>query len=196
MNENQLDEVNMLSLTKSKSTTVLKDSCDNTNNIEIVTDSESTATNYSNVGTVGSVSESEIAKRNQEIHSSTNCKEIVKRDQETQTTSSSNDCREIVIRNPQTPTDISLPHVDITGSSRNIRRGRNFRRKWSEHELKALEAGMEEFGTSWSKIYDKYGNAYGILRNRSQIQLKDKARNEKLRRKRCGIEIGVFELAS
>ncbi|CAG8646820.1 3408_t:CDS:2 [Racocetra fulgida] len=155
MNENQLDELNMLSLTKSKSTTALKDSCDNTNNIEIVTDSESTVTNYSNVGTVGSVSESEIVKRNQEIHSSTNCKEIVKRDQETQTTSSSNDCREI-----------------------------------------ALEAGMEEFGTSWSKIYDKYGNDYGILRNRSQIQLKDKARNEKLRRKRCGIEIGVFELAS
>ncbi|CAG8775314.1 18227_t:CDS:1, partial [Cetraspora pellucida] len=101
---------------------------------------ESTETNYSNVGTVGSISENEI-------QSSSDCKEIVKRNQETMTISSSNSCREIVIRNPQTPTDVLIPRVVITGSSRSIRRGRNFRRKWTEEELNALESGMEEYGT-------------------------------------------------
>ncbi|CAG8681945.1 16400_t:CDS:2 [Gigaspora rosea] len=130
-------------------------------------------------------------KQNQEIQttSSTNCKEIVKRNQEILKTSSniSNSCEEIVKQNQE---------MQITSSNRSNSREEIFQEIQTHHELNALAAGMEEYGTSCSRIYEKYGNAHGVLCNRSQVQLKDKARNEKLRRKKYGIEVGVFELAT
>ncbi|CAG8659690.1 23425_t:CDS:2 [Dentiscutata erythropus] len=96
---------------------------------------------------------------------------------------------EIVKRNPQIPTKLPTTTQTVITSSLRVRRKKN-RKKWTEHELNALEAGMEEYGTSWTKIYEKYGNAYGILRDRSQTQLKDKARNEKIRRKS---DVKIFE---
>ncbi|KAF0417045.1 myb DNA binding protein [Gigaspora margarita] len=140
----------------------------------------------------------EIVKQNQEIqiisaNSSNTCEEILKPNQEIQATSS-NSCKEIVKRNPQISIKLPVSQMAIISSPKD--RKRRIRKKWNEDELNALEAGMEEYGTSWSRIYEKYGNAHGVLRNRSQVQLKDKARNEKLRRKRCGVEIGVFELAT
>ncbi|CAG8663192.1 2613_t:CDS:2, partial [Gigaspora rosea] len=54
-------------------------------------------------------------------------------------------------------------------------------------ELNALEAGMERYQTSWKKICEEYA----VLCNRNPGQLKDKARNEKFRRSRIGIEIGL-----
>ncbi|RIB09131.1 hypothetical protein C2G38_2109336, partial [Gigaspora rosea] len=54
------------------------------------------------------------------------------------------------------------------------------------------EAGMEKYKTSWKKICEEYA----ILCNRNPGQLKDKARNKKFHRRRIGIEIGVFNLAT
>ncbi|RIB07973.1 hypothetical protein C2G38_2112314, partial [Gigaspora rosea] len=54
------------------------------------------------------------------------------------------------------------------------------------------EAGMEKYRTSWKKICEEYT----VLYNRNPDQLKDKARNDKFRRSRIGIEIGVFNLAT
>jgi ribosome assembly protein YihI (activator of Der GTPase) len=59
--------------------------------------------------------------------------------------------------------------------------------------LKELEEGMEKFGTNWSLILSM---SSGPLSNRTAVQLKDKARNEKRRRKREGTPLGVFQKAT
>ncbi|CAG8557402.1 10110_t:CDS:1 [Acaulospora morrowiae] len=70
------------------------------------------------------------------------------------------------------------------------------RSKWTSAELEALEEGMNLFGTSWVQILEKYGRAGGPLRNRNPVQLKDKARNEKLRRIKMEVPLGIFEKAT
>lgn len=57
------------------------------------------------------------------------------------------------------------------------------KRIWSKDEEEALTEGLKEVGPSWSKILDLYGPGGKIsedLKNRTQVQLKDKARNWKL----------------
>lgn len=57
------------------------------------------------------------------------------------------------------------------------------KRTWSKEEEEALIEGLKEVGPSWSKILDMYGPGGKIsedLKNRTQVQLKDKARNWKL----------------
>lgn len=57
------------------------------------------------------------------------------------------------------------------------------KRTWSKEEEDALIEGLKEVGPSWSKILDMYGPGGKIsedLKNRTQVQLKDKARNWKL----------------
>ncbi|CAG8518991.1 12134_t:CDS:1 [Acaulospora colombiana] len=70
------------------------------------------------------------------------------------------------------------------------------RSRWTSTELKALEQGMELFGTSWAQIIEKYGRENGPLSNRNPVQLKDKARNEKLRRLKMELPLGIFEKAT
>ncbi|CAG8517144.1 10279_t:CDS:1 [Diversispora eburnea] len=77
---------------------------------------------------------------------------------------------------------------------RNIMKKR--RKKWSNLELDTLEKGMMEHGTKWRKILDVYGRPHGHLRERTPVQLKDKARTEKMRRIREGISLGIFEIAT
>ncbi|CAG8457076.1 772_t:CDS:1 [Funneliformis caledonium] len=76
-----------------------------------------------------------------------------------------------------------------------FRRGKR-RQFWTPVELKALEIGMNEFGTQWAKILRLYGGTHGPLRNRNSVQLKDKARNEKKRRIKYNLELGIFHIAS
>ena len=64
--------------------------------------------------------------------------------------------------------------------------------KWMQEELNKLEEGMKKFGTNWSLILDM---ADGSLKTRTTVQLKDKARNEKRRREREGISLGIFQNA-
>ncbi|CAG8532298.1 17201_t:CDS:10 [Acaulospora colombiana] len=73
---------------------------------------------------------------------------------------------------------------------------RKRRSKWSNLELETLEKGMEEYGTSWVKILEVHGKPHGHLRDRTAVQLKDKARNEKMRRARERIPTGIFEIAT
>ncbi|GBC09121.1 hypothetical protein RclHR1_08610008 [Rhizophagus clarus] len=70
------------------------------------------------------------------------------------------------------------------------------RNYWTALELDALESGMKEFGTQWARILRMYGGDHGPLRNRNAVQLKDKARNEKLRRIKSGLDLGVFCMAT
>ena len=65
--------------------------------------------------------------------------------------------------------------------------------KWIQEELKELEEGMKKFGTNWSLILSM---SSGPLSNRTAVQLKDKARNEKRRREREGTPLGVFQKAT
>ncbi|CAG8579215.1 7700_t:CDS:2 [Gigaspora rosea] len=85
-----------------------------------------------------------------------------------------------------------LTHLDTT---RNNNR-QQLRKKWNTSELQALEDGMKEFGTHWARILEKHGTSNGPLSNRTQVQLKDKARNEKQRRMKAGMDVGVFAQAS
>ncbi|SMN22147.1 similar to Saccharomyces cerevisiae YPL128C TBF1 Telobox-containing general regulatory factor [Maudiozyma saulgeensis] len=57
------------------------------------------------------------------------------------------------------------------------------KRTWSQRENDALKEGLLDVGPSWSKILDLHGPGGKIsedLKNRTQVQLKDKARNWKL----------------
>lgn len=63
------------------------------------------------------------------------------------------------------------------------------KRTWSKDEEEALIEGLKEVGPSWSKILDLYGPGGKIteaLKNRTQVQLKDKARNWKLQYLKTG----------
>ncbi|CAR28538.1 hypothetical protein ZYGR_0S01710 [Zygosaccharomyces rouxii] len=65
----------------------------------------------------------------------------------------------------------------------------NSKRTWSREEQDALAEGLRDVGPSWAKILDLYGPGGKInesLKNRSQVQLKDKARNWKLQYLKTG----------
>ena len=66
------------------------------------------------------------------------------------------------------------------------------KKMWTDQELDALEEGMRQYGKQWSVIKKKYGDKGQVLKHRTAIQLKDKARSEFVRRQRDHIETGVF----
>ncbi|CAG8508312.1 7526_t:CDS:2 [Cetraspora pellucida] len=90
----------------------------------------------------------------------------------------------------------NLTHLDRPSINSTRNRNRRLRKKWTNEELQALEDGMREYGTHWARILEKHGSSSGPLKNRTQVQLKDKARNEKQRRMKAGIDVGVFVQAS
>lgn len=70
------------------------------------------------------------------------------------------------------------------------------RRPWSTEEENALMAGLDAVkGPHWSQILALYGNKGTInemLKDRNQVQLKDKARNLKLFFLKSGIEVPYY----
>ncbi|ORY39641.1 hypothetical protein BCR33DRAFT_788264 [Rhizoclosmatium globosum] len=69
------------------------------------------------------------------------------------------------------------------------------RKKWTSVELAALMEGMRIYGTKWNKIAEMHDEYHtGILKDRGQVDLKDKARNEYARRLKKGEDLGVFSL--
>ncbi|RDW72164.1 hypothetical protein BP5796_08198 [Coleophoma crateriformis] len=70
------------------------------------------------------------------------------------------------------------------------------RRPWSQEEENALMAGLDSVkGPHWSQIlalYGAKGSISEILKDRNQVQLKDKARNLKLFFLKSGIEVPYF----
>jgi hypothetical protein len=76
---------------------------------------------------------------------------------------------------------------------------RRQRRNWTQEEIHALEQGLKDHGSSWVLIlrdHGKRGRRSQALINRSQVDLKDKARNIKLQLLRDKKELGVFEYAT
>ena len=70
------------------------------------------------------------------------------------------------------------------------------RRPWSTEEENALMAGLDAVkGPHWSQILALYGNKGTVnemLKDRNQVQLKDKARNLKLFFLKSGIEVPYY----
>lgn len=70
------------------------------------------------------------------------------------------------------------------------------RRPWTQEEEKALMDGLDRVkGPHWSQILALYGNGGSIsevLKDRNQVQLKDKARNLKLFFLKSGIDVPVY----
>ncbi|CAG8442435.1 8785_t:CDS:2 [Scutellospora calospora] len=112
--------------------------------------------------------------------------------------SSSNNKPQQIIRPPFKPDNTNNveqnPPIIMDEFIRTEQTGK--RNKWTELELYYLEIGMIKYGTKWEKILKDYGKPHGQLRNRIAPNLKDKARNEKLKRLREGIPLGIFELAT
>jgi hypothetical protein len=67
------------------------------------------------------------------------------------------------------------------------------RRPWTQDEEKALLDGLERVkGPHWSQILALYGaggSVSEVLKDRNQVQLKDKARNLKLFFLKSGVEV-------
>ncbi|KAK7634455.1 telomere repeat binding factor-domain-containing protein [Phyllosticta citricarpa] len=74
--------------------------------------------------------------------------------------------------------------------------GQNQRRPWSLDEERALMDGLDRVkGPHWSQILALYGaggTVSEILKERNQVQLKDKARNLKLFFLKSGVEVPVY----
>ncbi|RLV96048.1 Transcription factor TBF1 [Spathaspora sp. JA1] len=69
------------------------------------------------------------------------------------------------------------------------------RRPWTRDEEKALRHALELKGPQWATILELFGNGGKIseaLKNRSQIQLKDKARNWKMFFLKSGLPVPVY----
>lgn len=70
------------------------------------------------------------------------------------------------------------------------------RRPWSGEEERALMAGLDQVrGPHWSQIlalYGTKGTISEVLKDRNQVQLKDKARNLKLFFLKSGIEVPYY----
>lgn len=77
--------------------------------------------------------------------------------------------------------DISKKGTKAKKSTKN--RPSTFRRVWTKEEEEALKEGLKQKGTHWTAILELYGPGGQInesLKNRSSLQLKDKARNWKI----------------
>ncbi|KAI3635903.1 hypothetical protein MIR68_006541 [Amoeboaphelidium protococcarum] len=61
---------------------------------------------------------------------------------------------------------------------------------WTEQEVAFLGHGMKKYGNQWSHILTEYREHFHP--HRTNVDLKDKARNEKNRRIRLGLELGPF----
>ena len=82
-----------------------------------------------------------------------------------------------------------------TGTAPNGIKRLKAKRIWSKTEEDALIAGLKEVGPSWSKILDLYGPGGRInecLKSRTQVQLKDKARNWKLHYLKTGKPLPAY----
>ncbi|CCE84053.1 Piso0_004655 [Millerozyma farinosa CBS 7064] len=69
------------------------------------------------------------------------------------------------------------------------------RRPWTREEEKALRHALELKGPSWSTILELFGSGGKIseaLKNRSQVQLKDKARNWKMFFLKAGLPVPSY----
>ncbi|KAJ3196437.1 hypothetical protein HK101_008944 [Irineochytrium annulatum] len=95
--------------------------------------------------------------------------------------------------------DADVDHVDgnIPRAVHPKRERFSGRKRWTNLEVAALEEGMNRFGPDWKKIVAVYGTTgTGELAGRTNVNLKDKARNVKRDRLKQGLDLGAFEDAT
>lgn len=94
----------------------------------------------------------------------------------------------------QSVSSVKVPQPSL---SKTIRESHKFshRRLWSSQELKALVEGMYVYGNRWASI-KKDGKFRDVLKDRSVVDLKDKARNERKKLERRNEGPGIFRWAS
>ncbi|KAI9489977.1 hypothetical protein BDB00DRAFT_840334 [Zychaea mexicana] len=94
---------------------------------------------------------------------------------------------------PQSASLASAPPVASSATQRVLHaHGRTYN-TWSDDEIAALEEGLAQYGASnWAKIKSDH-LLRDRLRNRTNVQLKDKARNEITYRRTVNVPLGVYE---
>jgi hypothetical protein len=79
---------------------------------------------------------------------------------------------------------------ETTNKRRKIPKTREKALFWTPNEVQALEDGLKQFKKRcWVQILNEYKSRLG---NHTQSQLKDKARNEIIRRKKANLPLGGF----
>lgn len=87
-------------------------------------------------------------------------------------------------RNPTSP----IRDTQVGGGTEKMRKYNEY---WTPEELEALEDGLRRFGRRWAKIKKEYPLA---LARRSQVQLKDKVRNQVISLEKQGKDLGVYAI--
>ncbi|CAI5756443.1 unnamed protein product [Candida verbasci] len=104
-------------------------------------------------------------------------------------TTTSNDNEEVTDISQLLPSEIQERQVIINGQKPSQRR------PWTKEEEKALRHALELKGPHWSTILELFGQGGKInesLKNRTQVQLKDKARNWKVFFLKHGQEVPAY----
>ncbi|KAJ8097506.1 telomere repeat binding factor-domain-containing protein [Lipomyces tetrasporus] len=90
----------------------------------------------------------------------------------------------------------SPPARAKSGRNRALNNGSSRRRPWTKEEETALMQGLDEVkGPRWSQILEMYGpggRISEVLKDRNQVQLKDKARNLKLFFLKSGLQVPYY----
>ncbi|KAI9289200.1 hypothetical protein BC943DRAFT_131161 [Umbelopsis sp. AD052] len=96
-------------------------------------------------------------------------------------------------RQPNTPPKVEVQRAAplVQAGAKAVKKGaRKVRIPWSAREVDALEAGLEKFG--WGQWLGIKKLNYVILKDRDNVAIKDKARNEALRRQKERIPLGPY----
>ncbi len=72
------------------------------------------------------------------------------------------------------------------------RRPPGVKKPWTKEETDALEKGMIIFGNDWKAIKAHFSEE---LANRTNVNLKDRARNVKKKLQRTGADLGIWDKA-
>ncbi|KAJ1765856.1 TTAGGG repeat binding factor, partial [Coemansia sp. RSA 1287] len=104
-----------------------------------------------------------------------------------------------VTQSARTPQAERATQTEQTTNTRAPVRQRRKHKRWSAEEEECFIKAVFEHGPRWSLIEDYHGTNGSIdqvLRGRDRVNLKDKARNIKLRLMRANKSLGPFENAS
>lgn len=99
------------------------------------------------------------------------------------------------LTNSLLPSEIQEQQIHIKLNPRTSNNKSLQRRPWTRDEEKALRHALELKGPQWSTILELFGNGGKIsesLKNRTQVQLKDKARNWKMFFLKNGLPIPTY----
>jgi hypothetical protein len=95
----------------------------------------------------------------------------------------------VPIRPPPTNRINQQPASPMLNPRRISRNGKE-KVMWTAAEVDALDRGLRTYGKNWAKILTTYKHQFSSTR--SNVDLKDKARNEKMKRERAGLALGGF----